>query len=175
MSSDTEDFGSRFAETWTMLQAYLGDLDAQELKSLEGKGLEQSLHLIRNQPAVGQVPDLQAHARQGPEALAIAILRERLEALEVTSEGQETWGARFLARWRELGGPISFLRYDQIQRLKAADREEAARIFKPSLTLGGYSMAQRVKTGEPEEVAELVLQNLHLRQLASIFAWWPLY
>lgn len=36
-------------------------------------------------------------------------------------------------------------------------------------------MAPRVKTGEPEEVAELVLQNLHLRQLASIFAWSTLY
>lgn len=164
-------YGTRFSETWGMLQAYLADLDQAELKSLEGKDLDQTLQLIQTQPAVGQVSGLREHAKRGPEALAIAILRERLDALEVTGEEQEPWGARFLARWRELGGPISSLRYEQIQRLKAADREEAARIFKPEFTLGGYSMAQRIKTEEPEEIAEMVLQHLHLRQLGSMFMW----
>ena len=164
------DFGSRFSETWSLLQAYLGDLDDHELASLSGKEVGATLELLRAQPAVGQAKTLDSHARKGPEALAIAIVRERLEALENATTG-ETWGARFLARWRSLGGPLSSFRYEQIQRIKAGDQEEVARIVRPGLMMGGYGVAQMIRNSTPEEAAEKILNQMRVAALTMAMIW----
>jgi hypothetical protein len=92
-----------------------------------------------------------------------------------------TFGARFLAEYRRLGGGFGELDYRTIQELKRCDREAFVAVVRRSRsTLWNYSLLQLAKSLEPEELALILRDRQELAAraatahlgIAGIF--WPL-
>jgi len=169
MANDTDHdetpFGKRFADAWTLLCAYLADLDARELAEIAKTDFDGTLAVLKRQPALGQSGALDEAADLAPETLALAIIQERIRVLtgQLSSGPENTFGQRFLNHWREAGGLVSCFSYAQIQQLKKAEREEVVGMFK---TRGsGFKIAQILRTSTPEAAAELIVTRLGINPL----------
>ena len=84
------------------------------------------------------------------------------------ADEETTFGQALYDELKRLGGGVtSNLKYADIQRLKAADREAVVDLFRGS----GYAVIQRIKEDTPEQVADyLTRQALQAQQTALIFA-----
>jgi hypothetical protein len=165
-------YGARFAEAWATIQAYLSDLDRDELLDLAGADREGTVALLARQPEVGGSSALERAGGLEPEELAIRIVQERLEAL--ASSAGEAFGARFLAEWRRLGGPISAFRYSVLQELKQADREDTLRALTRVVPMD-LALKRRLEGEGPEGAAVLLHTELRQRQTATSAGLWPAF
>jgi hypothetical protein len=167
-NTDDASFGKRFAETWELLQTYLGDLDPKELARMGSMDFQAALKLLKLQPAVGQSGALDDARGKTPEQLALAIIQERLQALtgKLSSGPGGAWGGRFLQHWRKLGGPISSFKYAQIQALKVADQEGVVKMFKQQA--GSFQVAKVLRESSPEDAATILLQQQRLSTLTLL-------
>ena len=147
-------YGSRFAEAWAQLQRYLADLDETELTALSSAGVEETLRVLKQQPALGHSGALHGADEKGPEELAAAIVQERLKAL-TQSFGRgdaRPWGAQFLEAYRSYRGSLASFRYSTIQELKSADKEEAIQILTKRLWSSAVA-AKALRDSTPREAA----------------------
>lgn len=174
MSTPTSEptYGARFAEAWTALQAYLSDLDRDELQELATAGRRATVELLARQPEVGASKALERADSLEPEELALKIVVERLEALSAPSG--EAWGGRFLAEWRRLGGPISAFRYSVLQELKQAGREDTLRALTRLVPMMSQALKRRLEDATPEQAADLLHTEMRQRQVATTAGIWGL-
>ena len=164
----TRPFGARFAESWDLLQRFLADLDQDELKRMSEMGASQTLELLRKQPAIGFSETLEGSSELAPEALAIEIIRSRIEALEVAHDpgNAQPWGARFLAAWKGHQMPLSAFNYALIHALRAADEPEAKAILKRNLKLSYAGASVLGKQKDPERAASELAKAWQLHQMS---------
>jgi hypothetical protein len=174
MSDSTSEptYGARFAEAWATIQAYLSDLDRDELADLASSDRHATFALLAKQPELGSSSTLDGAAGLEPEELAIKLVQDRLEAL--ASSTGDAWGGRFLAEWRSLGGPISAFRYSVIQELKQANREDALRTLARLMNLN-VALKRRLSTESPSGAANLLHNELRHRQTATAAGLWPVF
>ena len=167
---DETPYGKQFAECWSLLQRYMADLDTSELSKMSKLDAAETLGVLKRQPALGASQVLSGAAALGPEQLAVAILKDRLEILtgHLGGDPQDCWGARFLSRWKKLGGPVSSFSYAQIQKLKLADQEAVAKMFKSSM--GSSQLRNLILNNTPEDAANALLQQqrMNLMVMAAI-------
>ena len=171
--NDDSTFGARFVRTWQQLQAFLAHLDPEELEQLASCDMAQTIALLERQPELGASSMLikPMDPPVAPELLAIAMVRERLQAVDPPSD-PDGFGARFLQAWREAGGLLSNFRYTEIQELKAADRVGTLRILAP-LTQGLSTVDRRqLAAATPESLVGILRGvprvNQHLHGLSQL-------
>jgi len=170
-SENEPPFGSRFALAWRSLQAYLADLDEDELAELEGADRGATLALLRRQPALGEAGALAGVKDGHPEEIAIRIVEEHLRALAPAASGP--WGERFISAWRGLGAPLSVFKYSTLQEMKQSDRKGTIATLKGHVDLG-YALLRRMDQASPEEAAQLLYAEAQKQQAlaaALLLAW----
>jgi hypothetical protein len=79
---ESPSYGARFAEAWATLQQHLADLDRDELEQLAGADRAATLTLLEEQPQLRGSTSLKGAETEGPEELALRLVRERPDGLE---------------------------------------------------------------------------------------------
>ena len=73
---------------------------------------------------------------------------------------EPTFGERFLAELRRLGGSFSGFSYAEIQAIKGCDREGLVEALRAAMPLISYAALQRIRTVEsPEQLARDLRQQ----------------
>ena len=171
MTDTNTPYGARFAQAWTALQAYLSDLDRDELADLATSDQPATIELLARQPELGSADALQHPEGLEPEELALRIVRERLDALD--EQFGEVWGARFIAEWRRIGAPVSLFPYAVLQELKGSDREEALKLIQSRKRLS-HALLKRLQSLDPEPAAALLFLEFRQAQTAAAVGFWPM-
>ena len=88
-----------------------------------------------------------------------------------TADESLPYGTRFLNALRLFGMPTSFLKYDELQRLKVAERDEAITILRGKQFGLTYAQIQQLKRLDPEAAAErfAIQAQLAAQQAALLF------
>ncbi|HEX6245627.1 MAG TPA: hypothetical protein VFZ61_32105 [Polyangiales bacterium] len=90
----------------------------------------------------------------------------------VHSDPEPTFGARFLAEWKRLGGPLSNWSYAEIQELRGLEREAMVEAVRRHHPLTPRAALQHIRSAEsPEALArEMLVQS----QMANQTSLWLL-
>ena len=79
----------------------------------------------------------------------------------------QPFGLRLYEEMKRQGTHVlitGWMKYADVQKLKAADREGVVKMFRGS----GYALVQRLKQDEPEEVARLLIAQAERGQNAAL-------
>jgi hypothetical protein len=105
------------------------------------------------------------------------------EALSTQQGGEApdepTFGARFLAEYKRMGGGLVGFSYSEIQAVKACDREQLVTTLRKALPLISYAAIQRIRTVEtPEQLARDLRQEQQVAAAAApvgLFAMFAIF
>lgn len=85
---------------------------------------------------------------------------------------ERTFGARFLEEWKRLGGPLSNWNYEEVQELRACEREDMAEILRRHNPTIGYAALQRIRSVESPELLARELFFRFQAQAANTATMW---
>lgn len=113
-------------------------------------------------------------AAGSPLHLALATLGTSA-VCDVDSQGEATYGQRFLNAMKGMTGSSAGFNYANLQKIKAADREELIVILRQEGVSWTYAALQQIREMEPEALAQRVLvaqkqaqQNLTMGLLITL-------
>lgn len=82
----------------------------------------------------------------------------------------DTFGARFVAEWKRLGGPLANWSYAELQELRGCDREGMARALKRHHPMTHHAALVRIRTAEsPETLARDMLLQAQATSQANVW------
>lgn len=89
------------------------------------------------------------------------------------TQSEPAFGARFLDEWKSLGGPLSRFSYDEIQELRACDREGMIESLRRHNSMVEYRTLQRIRAVEsPEQLAREMFASY---QVAATTSAWMMF
>lgn len=83
----------------------------------------------------------------------IEIAEQEMRGEQGITTGARPYGARFIARLKELGASLGSLRHDDLERIELADRKGLIRILKRRHSMLPHRLVRGIEEFEPEDLA----------------------
>lgn len=97
------------------------------------------------------------------------------DAAPEPSASEPTFGARFLAEYKQRGGPLSAFSYAELQEIKRCDREGLVKALRAAQPMTSWAAIQRIRSIEtPEELAAELWRQRQAAAASSAESVWLL-